>query len=139
MISGYFQCLYLMYSEVAWLLVSSETQVQPQIILEPDYLPHYISVSYEYNHIMVVRFVGPKTLHYLANAIVCKSNVCFICKKFEVITLLFVISEHWSAKKGLNNSAFSLKSVKNLFPSVFTLQKLYQDRPVGFWGDIMVR
>ena len=139
MISWYFQCLYLMYSEVAWLLVSSETQVHPQIILKPDYLPHYISVSYEYNHIMAVRFVGPETLHYLSNAIVCKSKVCFICKKFEVITLLFVISEHWSAKKGLNNSAFSLKSVKNLFLSVFILQKLYQDRPVGFWGNIMVR
>ena len=27
------QCLHLMYSEVAWVLVSSVTQVQPQIIL----------------------------------------------------------------------------------------------------------
>ena len=34
---------------VAWVLVSSEAQVQPQITLEPDYLPDYISVSYDYD------------------------------------------------------------------------------------------
>ena len=34
--------------EVAWVLVSSETQVQPQIELDPDYLPDYLSVSYDY-------------------------------------------------------------------------------------------
>ena len=38
----------LMYAEVAWVLVSSGTQVQPQIILDPDYLPDYLSVSYDY-------------------------------------------------------------------------------------------
>ena len=32
-----------MTSEVAWVLVSSGTQVQPQIILDPDYL----SFSYD--------------------------------------------------------------------------------------------
>ena len=37
-----------MNSEVAWVLVSSGTQVQSQIILDPDYLPDYISVSYDY-------------------------------------------------------------------------------------------
>ena len=42
------QCLHLMYAEVAWVLVSSGTQVQPQIILDPDYLPDYPSVSYNY-------------------------------------------------------------------------------------------
>ena len=35
------QCLHLMYAEVAWVLVSSGTQVQPQIIIDPDYLPDY--------------------------------------------------------------------------------------------------
>ena len=34
-----------MNSEVAWLLVSLGTQVQPQIILDPDYLPDYPYVS----------------------------------------------------------------------------------------------
>ena len=33
-----------MNSEVAWVLVSSGTQVQPQIILDPDYPPDYLSV-----------------------------------------------------------------------------------------------
>ena len=33
-----------MYAEVAWVLVSLRTQVQPQVILDPDYL----SVSYDY-------------------------------------------------------------------------------------------
>ena len=36
-------------AEVAWVLVSSGTQVQPQVILDPDYLPDYLSVSYEYD------------------------------------------------------------------------------------------
>ena len=30
-----------------WVLVSSGTQVQPQVILDPDYLPDYLSVSYD--------------------------------------------------------------------------------------------
>ena len=37
-----------MYAEVAWVLVSSGTQVQPQVILDPGYLPDYLSVSYDY-------------------------------------------------------------------------------------------
>ena len=36
-----------MNSEVAWVLVSSGIQVQPQIILDPDYLPDFLSVSYD--------------------------------------------------------------------------------------------
>ena len=40
------QCLHLMYAEIAWVLVSSGTQVQPQVILDPYYLPDYFSVSY---------------------------------------------------------------------------------------------
>ena len=42
------QCLHLMYAEVAWVLVSLGTQVQLQVILDPDYLPDYPSVSYDY-------------------------------------------------------------------------------------------
>ena len=41
----YIQCL---HSEIAWVLVSSGTQVQQRIILDPDYLPEYLSVSYDY-------------------------------------------------------------------------------------------
>ena len=38
-----------MYAEVAWLLVSLGTQVQSQIILNPDYFPNYLSVFYDYD------------------------------------------------------------------------------------------
>ena len=43
------QCLHLMYAEVACVLVSSATQVQPQVIFDPDYLPDYLSLSYDYH------------------------------------------------------------------------------------------
>ena len=43
------QCLHLMYAEIAWVLLSSRTQVQPQVILDTDYLPDYLSVSYDYD------------------------------------------------------------------------------------------
>ena len=36
--------LHFTYSDVAWVLVFSETQVQPQVILNPDHLPDYISL-----------------------------------------------------------------------------------------------
>ena len=48
------QCLHLMCSEAAWVLLSSGTQVQSQIILDPDYLPHYLSGSYEYGFAMTL-------------------------------------------------------------------------------------
>ena len=43
------QYLHLMYAEVAWVLVSSGTQVQPQVILDPDYLLDYLSASYDFD------------------------------------------------------------------------------------------
>ena len=42
------QCLHLMYAEVDWVLVSPGTQVQLQIILDPNYLSDYLSVSCDY-------------------------------------------------------------------------------------------
>ena len=42
------QCLHLMNCEVVWVLVSSGTQVQLQIIIDPDHLPDYLPVSYDY-------------------------------------------------------------------------------------------
>ena len=44
------QCLHLINSEAALVLVSSGTQVQPQIMLDPDYLLDYLSVSYDYGN-----------------------------------------------------------------------------------------
>ena len=46
------QCLHLMNSEMAWVPVSSGTQVQRQIILDPDYFPDYLSVSYDHDKII---------------------------------------------------------------------------------------
>ena len=34
----------MIYSKVAWVLVSSRTQIQPQVILDPE----YPSISYDY-------------------------------------------------------------------------------------------
>ena len=42
------QYFHLMYVDVAWVLVSLGTQVQLQIILNPNYLPGCYFVSYDY-------------------------------------------------------------------------------------------
>ena len=39
--------VYMMYAEVAWVLVSSGTQFQLQITPNPDYLSDYLSISYD--------------------------------------------------------------------------------------------
>ena len=39
-------------SEVAWVLISLGTQFQLQIILEPDYLSDYLTVYYDYDHVV---------------------------------------------------------------------------------------
>ena len=49
LIFWHIQCLHLRNSEVARVLVSSGTQVQLQTILDPDYLPGLLSVSYDYD------------------------------------------------------------------------------------------
>ena len=49
------QYLHLMYAEVVWVLVSLGTQVQPQIILDPDYLLDYLFVSDDYEITMITR------------------------------------------------------------------------------------
>ena len=47
--SRHIKCLHLMYAEVAWVIVSSGFQVQLQVILDPDNLSDYLSVSYDYD------------------------------------------------------------------------------------------
>ena len=48
------QCLHLMYAEIAWVLVSSGTQVKPQIKIDTDYLSDYPYVSYDYVKIKIM-------------------------------------------------------------------------------------
>ena len=47
LIIRHFHCLYLMYFEVVWVLVSSGNQVQQRIILDPDHISDYITISYD--------------------------------------------------------------------------------------------
>ena len=49
------QCLHLMHFEIAWVLLSSGTQIQLQVILHSDNFPDYLSSSYEY---VMTRFCG---------------------------------------------------------------------------------
>ena len=46
-----------MYADVTWVLVPSGSQVQPQVILDPDYLPDYLSVCYDYGCTIDFSFV----------------------------------------------------------------------------------
>ena len=50
-----------MYAAVAWLLVSSGTQDQAQIIIQPGYLPDYPFVSYDYDFGQYLRMVPSET------------------------------------------------------------------------------
>ena len=50
LIFPHIQCLHFMNPEIAWVLVSSETQVRLQRILNPGNLPDYFSISYDYGH-----------------------------------------------------------------------------------------
>ena len=49
LVSSHIQCFNLTYSEVALVLVSLGTQVWPQVILDLDFLPDHLSVSYDYD------------------------------------------------------------------------------------------
>ena len=46
LIFQHIQYLHLVNSEAAWVLVYLRTPVRPQLILNPDYLSDYLSVSY---------------------------------------------------------------------------------------------
>ena len=91
------QCLHVMYAEVAWVLVSSRTQVQPQVILDPDYLPDYLPVSYDYDNIkycyqLVSTLVALGTLS-LDNA------TLFLNSGFEKIWYTFQVQKKFSFEK----------------------------------------
>ena len=89
----YIQCLHLMYSEVAWVLVSSETQFQPQIILVPDYLPDYLSVSYDYNSKKVIVIDG--VAEWLSKSDI-RSCGQLIPKHLNSLTIMMTLTMgHW--------------------------------------------
>ena len=88
------QCLYLTYTEVAWVLISSETQVQPQIIPDPDYLPDYLPFFYDYDIINT-----DHTLNFIT---------CVIQKQFFP-NLLY--APPMLLKKGLKESSFICSNI----------------------------
>ena len=47
LILPHIQCLHLMYSKVAWVLISSRTPVRTQVILALHYFLDYLSISYD--------------------------------------------------------------------------------------------
>ena len=47
-----------MYAKETWVLVSLGAQVQPQIILDPDYPPDYPSISYDYGSTNEIAKIG---------------------------------------------------------------------------------
>ena len=68
LIFQHIQCLHLINFEVGWVLASSRTQSQQQIILDPDYLPDYLSVSndYEYNDLTLLS-CNKRNIYWLRN------------------------------------------------------------------------
>ena len=48
LIFRHIQCLHLINCKEAWVLASSGTQIQLQIILDLDYLPDCLSYDYDY-------------------------------------------------------------------------------------------
>ena len=71
LIYRHIQCLHLMNYEVACVLLSTGTRIQPQIILDPDYLPDHFSVSYDYDIVrglcVYEAITRIDTLKYLTN------------------------------------------------------------------------
>ena len=83
--SRHIQCLHLMYAEVACVLVSSGTQVQLQVILNPHYLPDYLSVSCDY-----AQTKHFKKMFLSFNFII--SKICVVVRLAEHVTRISVIS-----------------------------------------------
>ena len=92
------QCLYLMYAEVAWVLVSFGTQVQPQIILDTYYL---LFVSDDYEITMITRQNDP---------------IFFICSSISICWLFhFCISRPLKFSFVESPSCIMFWSVKYIF------------------------
>ena len=84
-----------MYAEAPWVLVSSETQVQSQVILDPDYLPDYLSGSHVYGFINLFIFLNTlkKSRCRFAYLFVSfpKSFFLFFFRGFNIIVIIMSI------------------------------------------------
>ena len=84
-----------MYAEAPWVLVSSETQVQSQVILDPEYLPDYLSGSYDYGFINLLIFLNTlkKSRCRFAYLFVSfpKSFFLFFFRGFNIIVIIMSV------------------------------------------------
>ena len=87
-----------MYAEVDWVLVSSEIQVQSQVILDPDYLPDYLSFCYDY---------------VFFTTILTTNNRNRVAKKSKILLLLITIFPKFSQM-----SKFAIKIVLSFVQSI---------------------
>ena len=85
----------MMYAEAPWVLVSSETQVQSQVILDPEYLPDYLSGSYDYGFINLLIFLNTlkKSRCRFAYLFVSfpKSFFLFFFRGFNIIVIIMSV------------------------------------------------
>ena len=83
-----------MNSEVTWGIESSGTQVQPQIILDPDYLSDYLSVPYDYvqTSFIPIYFVIFNNLPKIPQCLILANFRCFehLLKDAESVQKHFV-------------------------------------------------
>ena len=104
------QCLHLMHAELAWVLVSSGTQVQSQIILDIDYIPDYPSVSYDYDFMLETDFKGNMFHTARQNTNFSKPFFFFLSLSFSLSLSLSLLFFFAFAIESRNYVIFSLLS-----------------------------
>ena len=70
-----------MYFEVIWVLLSLETPFQPQIILDPDYLPDYLAASCDYGKSNQTMKFGQLIEYNMKNIFFLKSHTKNVVEK----------------------------------------------------------
>ena len=78
-----------MYAEVTRVLVSSGTQVQSQIIPNPDYLPDYLSISHDYALTITLRYN-----HINLSSTNSNTSYSDITRRIVQSTISFSLNEH---------------------------------------------
>ena len=83
-----------MHAEVAWVLIFSKTQVQLQIIVDPDYLPDYLVVSYDYEQMDTkTKKKSKKNQHCLLSMLVPQIQSIFTIHQMWIVTSSYKIKQ----------------------------------------------
>ena len=100
-----------MDSEIAWVLVSSGTQVQPQIVLDPHYFPDYLPVSYDHDknkttqHSDIPIKIIKENLEIFANFLCTNINSSFKSSLFaSCLKMAYVTPLHKKGEKDLKEN-----------------------------------